>query len=160
MLNSLDKSALHEIRESYDVSSPIGIYPDEHAPEFRVAVNELAPPMCELTLRLLRCMAVALGTIDDLTIMLLSFLAKLTFITLIGLDKNFFGDRHEYMFKSDVKNRTIFRTLYYPSLADTETLAGVVRCGLHSDYGTITLLLQDDMGGLEVLARQFDLRML
>lgn len=70
-----------------------------------------------------------------------------------GLDKNFFGDRHSYMFKAAEKNRTIFRTLYYPSLADTDTLAGVVRCGLHSDYGTITLLFQDDMGGLEVYKR-------
>ncbi|KAI9563505.1 hypothetical protein GHT06_010968 [Daphnia sinensis] len=126
----LDTSARHEIRESYDVASPNGLYPDEHAPEFRQAINDLAPPMCELTLRLLSCMALALG-----------------------LDKNFFGDKHSYMFKAAEKNRTIFRTLYYPSLADTDTLAGVVRCGLHSDYGTITLLLQDDMGGLEILSQ-------
>jgi isopenicillin N synthase-like dioxygenase len=71
-------------------------------------------------------------------------------IVYTGLDKEFFGERHNFMFKAAEKNRTIFRTLFYPSLADTETLAGVVRCGLHSDYGTITLLLQDDMGGLEV----------
>jgi len=30
--------------------------------------------------------------------------------------------------------------------------AGVERLGAHSDYGTITLLFQDDIGGLEVLS--------
>ena len=54
------------------------------------------------------------------------------------------------MFQGDVKNRTIFRTLYYPSLADSDVQPGVVRCGAHSDYGAITLLLQDEVGGLEV----------
>ena len=27
---------------------------------------------------------------------------------------------------------------------------GVVRCGEHADYGTLTFLMQDDLGGLEV----------
>ena len=27
---------------------------------------------------------------------------------------------------------------------------GVIRCGEHSDYGTVTFLFQDEMGGLEV----------
>ncbi len=57
----MDTTARHEIRESYDVASPDGLYPDEHAPEFRQAINDLAPPMCELTFRLLKCMALALG---------------------------------------------------------------------------------------------------
>ncbi len=60
---SLDVSSLHEIREAYDVASPDGVYPDEHAPEFRKAINELAPELRELTIRLLKCMALALGKI-------------------------------------------------------------------------------------------------
>lgn len=48
------------------------------------------------------------------------------------------------------KNATTFRTLFYPSLADKAVEAGVERCGRHSDYGTVTLLFQDDIGGLEV----------
>lgn len=57
------------------------------------------------------------------------------------------------MFKGAEKNRTIFRSLYYPRLVDSDIQPGVVRCGAHSDYGAITLLLQDDMGGLEVLSK-------
>lgn len=45
---------------------------------------------------------------------------------------------------------TTLRTLYYPPLTDDDVKPGVVRCGAHSDYGTITLLFQDDIGGLEV----------
>ena len=48
------------------------------------------------------------------------------------------------------KNATTFRSLYYPSLDGIDIQAGVERCGQHSDYGTITLLFQDEIGGLEV----------
>lgn len=54
------------------------------------------------------------------------------------------------MFHGVDKNGTILRSLYYPSLSGDDIQPGVVRCGEHSDYGTVTLLLQDDMGGLEV----------
>lgn len=74
------------------------------------------------------------------------------------MEENFFSSRHQFMFQGDVKNRTIFRTLYYPSLADTDVQPGVVRCGAHSDYGAITLLLQDDAGGLEVLIIQIRIK--
>lgn len=54
------------------------------------------------------------------------------------------------MFKGAEKNRTIFRSLFYPPLKDSELEPGVIRCGQHHDYGSIILLMQDDMGGLEV----------
>ncbi len=38
------------------------------------------------------------------------------------------------------------------SIIITELKAGQVRCGEHSDYGSITLLFQDGVGGLEVSA--------
>ncbi|KAJ7340037.1 hypothetical protein OS493_002759, partial [Desmophyllum pertusum] len=47
---------------------------------------------------------------------------------------------------------TALRLLYYPPLPEESNIKpGQVRCGEHSDYGTITLLFQDDIGGLEVL---------
>ncbi len=67
-----------------------------------------------------------------------------------GLEEDYLSSRHQFIFDSVDKNGTIFRSLFYPSLADKDVQPGVVRCGEHSDYGTITLLLQDDMGGLEV----------
>ena len=139
-------SSLHEIREAYDVASPDGVYPDEHAPEFRKAINELAPELRELTIRLLKCMALALGKINFPFVNLFENKIMLN----LGLEEDFFSSRHQYIFHGADKNRTIFRSLYYPTLADTDIQPGVVRCGAHSDYGAITLLLQDDMGGLEV----------
>ena len=61
------------------------------------------------------------------------------------------SSRHRFIFDGADKNGTIFRSLFYPALTDVDIKPGVVRCGEHSDYGTITLLLQDDMGGLEVM---------
>jgi isopenicillin N synthase-like dioxygenase len=43
------------------------------------------------------------------------------------------------------------RLLHYPPLAVTPK-PGQIRAGAHSDYGTLTLLFQDDVGGLEVLS--------
>ncbi|XP_060085102.1 uncharacterized protein LOC132564468 [Ylistrum balloti] len=48
-------------------------------------------------------------------------------------------------------NCTAVRSLYYPALPpDKDIKPNQVRCGEHSDYGSLTLLFQDDVGGLEV----------
>ena len=48
-------------------------------------------------------------------------------------------------------NSTALRLLYYPPLPEGFTIQPEqVRCGEHSDYGSITLLFQDSVGGLEV----------
>ncbi|OQV18944.1 hypothetical protein BV898_07003 [Hypsibius exemplaris] len=48
-------------------------------------------------------------------------------------------------------NPTTLRTLSYPPIdPSAEDAAQLTRCGTHSDYGTITLLYQDEIGGLEV----------
>ena len=49
------------------------------------------------------------------------------------------------------ENATALRLLYYPPLPEESTIKPEqVRCGEHSDYGSITLLFQDSVGGLEV----------
>jgi isopenicillin N synthase-like dioxygenase len=45
------------------------------------------------------------------------------------------------------------RLLHYPPL-QTPPQPGQIRAGAHSDYGTLTLLFQDDVGGLEVLGAE------
>ena len=40
---------------------------------------------------------------------------------------------------------------FYPTIPDiSQVKPGQIRCGEHTDYGRITLLIQDDVGGLEV----------
>ena len=40
---------------------------------------------------------------------------------------------------------------YYPIIPDLNKVKpGQIRCGEHTDYGAISVLFQDDVGGLEV----------
>ncbi|MBN3882611.1 MULTISPECIES: isopenicillin N synthase family dioxygenase [unclassified Nostoc] len=64
------------------------------------------------------------------------------FALALELPENYFTTRHNQ------QNHTL-RLLHYPPL-QTPPKAGQVRAGEHSDYGSITLLFQDDIGGLEV----------
>ena len=45
---------------------------------------------------------------------------------------------------------TQLRCNFYPLVDVNKIKPGQIRCGEHTDYGGITLLLQDDVGGLEV----------
>ncbi|KAI4184099.1 MAG: hypothetical protein LQ346_006160 [Caloplaca aetnensis] len=61
----------------------------------------------------------------------------------MGLEGEFFADF--------VKNGdNTLRLLHYPGVAADAFAGGRVRAGLHSDYGSITLLFQDERGGLQV----------
>ena len=61
---------------------------------------------------------------------------------------DFLVNSHEKMGKHG--NSSALRTLYYPALK-TKSKPGQLRCGEHSDYGSITLLFQDGAGGLQVM---------
>ena len=61
-----------------------------------------------------------------------------------------FVEDHSYIGEAGL-NDTTLRLLHYPKIPEgAEVVPGQVRCGEHSDYGSITLLFQDDVGGLEV----------
>ena len=63
---------------------------------------------------------------------------------------NFLYNHHNGIGNFD-ENPTTLRLLYYPSIEDGDSVQDQqLRCGEHSDYGTITLLFQDDAGGLQV----------
>jgi isopenicillin N synthase-like dioxygenase len=60
----------------------------------------------------------------------------------LGIDPKFFVEPHSEEWNT-------LRLLHYPGVFSNETY----RVGPHSDYGTITLLVQDKVGGLQVLDR-------
>ena len=55
------------------------------------------------------------------------------------------------MFGGVEKSATSLAALYYVPLTDerAQQVSGI-RAGEHTDYGTLTLILQDDIGGLQV----------
>jgi isopenicillin N synthase-like dioxygenase len=63
----------------------------------------------------------------------------------LQLPEPFFDDKHG--------RNAFLRLLHYPPLNCIPEL-GQLRAGEHTDYGSITLLLQDTIGGLEVCTRQ------
>ncbi|MGF1568365.1 MAG: isopenicillin N synthase family dioxygenase [Nodosilinea sp.] len=65
------------------------------------------------------------------------------FALALGMPAAFIADQHA------AHNYTL-RLLHYPPL-EALPKPGQIRAGAHSDYGTLTLLFQDDVGGLEVL---------
>ncbi|MBD1995835.1 isopenicillin N synthase family oxygenase [Leptolyngbya sp. FACHB-541] len=64
------------------------------------------------------------------------------FAIALQMPESFISDKHQ------AHNYTL-RLLHYPPLA-TSPKPGQIRAGAHSDYGTLTLLFQDNVGGLEV----------
>ncbi len=61
----------------------------------------------------------------------------------LNLPEPFFEPTHDQHYST-------VRLLHYPP-APAHVSPGQLRAGAHSDYGTITLLFQDDVGGLEIL---------
>ncbi|XP_078139447.1 uncharacterized protein LOC139920982 isoform X2 [Centroberyx gerrardi] len=79
----------------------------------------------ELSLRVLRVMALSLA-----------------------LDPQVFLDAHRFIGTDE--NGTTLRSLYYPPVSSEKVKEGQLRCGEHSDYGSITLVFQSHEGGLQV----------
>eukprot|EP00741_Cyanophora_paradoxa_P009637 tig00001545_g9335.t1 len=100
------------------------VWPGEGAvPGFREAVEEARAGLGRLAAEVLR--ACARG---------------------VGLPEDVFAAAHRRQDHS-------FRLLHYPAVREDELLPGQRRCGEHTDYGSITLLLQDEAGGLQVRTR-------
>ena len=126
--------AREEFRESFDVTdiSAGGIFPDDSCPELRPALTQLAQACWHLIDRLLSCLSLALGR-------------ESTFL------HNFHQGVLAKGLEGGVANLSTLRTVHYPPVSETQAAKGdVIRCGEHSDFGTLTLLCQDDIGGLEV----------
>ncbi|XP_029909350.1 UPF0676 protein C1494.01-like [Myripristis murdjan] len=69
----------------------------------------------------------------------------------LDLDPEVFLSTHRLI--GSEENDTTLRSLYYPPVNREKVKEGQLRCGEHSDYGSITLLFQSHEGGLQVLSR-------
>ncbi len=116
-----------ELKETLDVVSleAEANFPDKTNPKLRPEIGDLGRNLIRLTQRLLRSLSLALGKEAD-----------------------FLQSQHERLLRQP-GNMSKLRFLYYPKV-EGPNRPGWIRCGEHSDYGTITLLFQDNKGGLEV----------
>ncbi|XP_071398104.1 uncharacterized protein [Centroberyx affinis] len=72
----------------------------------------------------------------------------------LALDPQVFLGAHRFIGTDE--NGTTLRSLYYPPVNSEKVKEGQLRCGEHSDYGSITLVFQSPEGGLQVLSRSGD----
>lgn len=118
-----------DYKEAYGLIPGCGIWPP-NIPDFQKVHSDL----------FLSCVKLALRVFDVISVGL-----KLE-------DKHFLRKYHSFIGKKG--NISNIRSIFYPAVASTkEIIEGQVRCGEHSDYGTLTLLFQDNIGGLEVKSR-------
>lgn len=66
------------------------------------------------------------------------------FALALGLEESFFSEKHHLQYHT-------LRLLHYPPI-NFPAKPEQQRAGVHSDYGSFTLLFQDNIGGLEVLS--------
>ncbi|XP_020286957.1 UPF0676 protein C1494.01 [Pseudomyrmex gracilis] len=111
-----------EIRHSFNITRRDGLLPDK-VDGFKLAVDELSSDFTQLSTMLLTALSVGLEQSHD-----------------------FLLSKHAHILGPG--NSSTLRLLYYPPVGAPEP--GVTRCGVHSDYGTFTLLAQDCEGGLEI----------
>jgi isopenicillin N synthase-like dioxygenase len=75
------------------------------------------------------------------------------FLKPMGLeDEHLFVKAHSFMDDATIQTQAQFRTLNYYPLNPEDPLIppNAIRFGEHTDWGTVTLLFQDLVGGLEV----------
>ncbi|OJK03497.1 hypothetical protein ASPACDRAFT_111281 [Aspergillus aculeatus ATCC 16872] len=118
-----------EYRESFDQGAASDTlfpnrWPDEtDLPGFRAFMEDIYDRFHELHTHLLRAITAGLG---------------------LSIDDHYLLSKHQC-------NTSELRLLHYPAIPRrTMRAGGGMRIGEHSDFGTLTLLLQDSVGGLQV----------
>ena len=110
------------------LSQPEFQWPDEISENFEYFLRDFMKKCKKLAYRILKTLAVGM---------------KLK-------DTNHFIKRHKNLHKKG--NVSCLRFNNYPPIPEGEC-SGRIRLGRHSDYGCITLLFQDDIGGLQAETR-------
>ena len=113
-----------ELKESFAMKTTYvqARFPEAGCPQLRPALVNLFKECQKLTDIILQCLSLSLGK-----------------------DKNFLASLHRGALAhcGVVPNLTTLRVNHYPPVTDKlADRPGVVRCGQHTDYGTITLLFQ------------------
>ena len=127
----VDPSKPFDFKEAYDITEPYNnslSWPDRDCSDFKETVERFFQSSEQLTHRILDLVCVGL---------------KIN-------DRRLFRKCHKKM--GTPENKTTLRLLYYPVVKNLRE--GQLRLGEHTDYGTITLLFQDQVGGLEVLSKK------
>lgn len=101
-------------------------YPESHPP-FQPALAALEAALKPLVKNILRILAVCMN-LDD---------------------KDYFVKGTKNFDDPEVPSLNCLRSLYYPVIPD-HIPPGTVRLAEHTDYGTVTVLFQDSIGGLQV----------
>lgn len=123
-----------EIREMWDVPGLVNHrhcpkYPKAEVPDLQPAMEALTEECRTLLKKLLKGMARALRLKDE------DYLLKI----------------HENVNDDTVVSKSTIRSLYYPALPDDYAIpANGIRCREHTDFGTLTMIFQDSVGGLEM----------
>ena len=127
----VDPNTPSDFKEAFDISEPFNNdipWPHGQCSDFQPNVSSFFHSCEKLSLRILDLIALGL---------------KLEDRRLLRQTHSKFGS---------IENRTTLRLLYYPVM--TELKKGQIRLGEHTDYGTITLLFQDQIGGLQVVSQK------
>ncbi|XP_076326276.1 putative iron/ascorbate oxidoreductase DDB_G0283291 [Tachypleus tridentatus] len=116
-----------EIKETYGIGSSECIFPSEQdVPGFKETCLDFIDSCVNLCRRFLVVLALSLDLAED-----------------------FFLKRHQEITKYK-ENPSTLRMVYYPPVTSVTDPTTAVRCGEHSDFGTVTFLFQDNVGGLEL----------
>ncbi|KAI5616514.1 hypothetical protein C0J50_23938, partial [Silurus asotus] len=133
---SLERESLNpkrpgDLKEAFNIVSlsPDIKWPSDGVDGFRDIQVSFFQRCKELSLRVIRVMALSLG-----------------------LDSEIFLKAHSLI--GTEENGTTLRSLYYPLVKTESVKEGQIRCGEHSDYGSITLVFQSHREGLQVLNRK------
>ena len=127
----LDPANPTDYKEAFNITSsslsdPSIDWPSDISPQFFSTIENFMEKCKLLTLRILKVLGIGMKLADT----------------------DHFAKSHSLL-NARKGNHTALRTIYYPPLTDDDNV-NRVRLGSHSDYGSITLLFQDTVGGLQV----------
>ncbi|XP_037033997.1 2-oxoglutarate-dependent dioxygenase htyE-like [Bradysia coprophila] len=121
-----------ELREFWDIWGPEAydekMYPDDDVPGFKQAIDDVRSELEKAGKKIFRCIEICLE-----------------------LEEGTFTSTHRNLGDHSISTHSQLRSLYYYKLNPNANFPpNAIRCGEHKDWGSITFLIQDMVGGLEV----------